>query len=95
MRRVTRLAAAITAVLERSAGSPDEPATDLASLREVTEGQARIRIVPVEPGHPREPRRNRFELDAPNGVCYVRQADWPQLQAALLARRAASAKASA
>lgn len=88
MTRVLRTAVAVA--LSSARPPAQEPATDLASLREVTEANARVRIVPVNPGHPREPRPQRFEMDAAQGVCYVRAADWPALRAALTARRAAN-----
>lgn len=45
-------------------------------------------VVPVRPGHPREPGPQRFSVDQDLGVCYVREADWPKLRETLRARRA-------
>lgn len=93
MRHPSVLGAAIASLLEQAQPQAELPATDLASVREVDESLARVRIVPVKPGHPREPRPQRFEMDPGQGVCYVREADWPALQAALARRRASSAGA--
>lgn len=61
------------------------PAPTLADIAKPGEP---IRVIPVKPGHPREPRPKRFEIDRQQGVIYVREADWPTLKAKLQANRA-------
>lgn len=75
------LTTAVAAALIGARGEPPLPVSH-ANLDEV-------RVIPVKPGHPREPQAGRFDIDRGAGVCYVREADWPKLQKVLAARKRA------
>lgn len=76
----------IRAAIAASIVPAEEPA---AVVKAPDPTLADFTMIPVAPGHPREPRAQRFEIDHAARICYVRQADWPKLQAALAKQRAA------
>lgn len=81
------------ALLGQQRGVPPEcpPPVEAGTLRtpEVSPGAmvGNVDVRPVKPGHPYEPGPKQFTVVGP--VCYVRQADWPALEAALQKQRAA------
>lgn len=83
--RRSSISLAVAAALARiEATPPPPPALDAAIDSAPLDS---VRVIPVKPGHPREPAAQRFELDKEQGVCYVREVDWPKLQRALKARK--------
>lgn len=81
------IATAVAAALARLSPPDEAPPSPLAAPETDSAPLDAVRVIPVKPGHPREPRPKRFELDKAAGVCYVREADWPELQAALRKRK--------
>lgn len=84
------LTAAIASALGRVT-PPTAPAAPAINETLQRVGLENLRVIPVDPGHAREPLPQRFDLDEAAGVCYVRKADWPKLEAALKRGRKAQA----
>lgn len=85
IRRSLLLGHAVAAALALSQQERAAPAPEVADPSPTLD---KLRVIPVDPGHPREPSPQRFEIDRDQGVVYVRRADWPKLEQALRKRKA-------
>lgn len=77
-----RLRMAVAAALAAH-GAKAEPVPELP---EPAPELSKLTVVPVRPGHPKEPSPKGFTIEGQ--TCYVRAVDWPALKRALAKNRA-------